>query len=69
MPDSVKKDRIRNRNDIVQSSRGGILSKEFIELYGTDKLNVTPEQIKNAKYVWKGETSISAYKGERNTNL
>jgi len=42
---------------MVQPFVNGVLSKEFVELYGTDKLaNVTKKDIKNAKYVYEGMT-------------
>lgn len=69
VPQSIKDDRVKNAKDIVQSGRDGVLSKEFIELYGTDHLNVTQEQIDNAEYVWSGDTSISAYRRENGKNL
>lgn len=50
--DSVKQSRKEYARDIIQSSRDGVLSKERLDAYGTRGLKVTPEQVKNAKYVW-----------------
>lgn len=55
VPSSVKESRVEHKDDIIQSFRGDTLSKERLDKYGTQGLKVTPEQIKNAKYVWSGE--------------
>lgn len=40
-------------NSTLQPYRQGELSKEYIEAHGTKGLNVTKEEVKKAKYVWK----------------
>lgn len=57
--DSVKQSRKEYAKDILQSSRDGVLSKERLEAWGTKGLKVTPEQVKNARYVWN---DIKPYK-------
>ena len=58
-PDSVKQSRKEYADDIIQSSRDGVLSKERLDKYGTKGLKVTEEQVKNARYVWN---DIKPYK-------
>jgi hypothetical protein len=55
IPDRIREERVKYAKDIVQPWRNGQLSKEYIEHNGTKGIKVTPEQIKNAKYVWKGD--------------
>ena len=52
VPESVKQSRKEYAKDIIQSSRDGVLSRERLDAYGTKGLKVTPQQIKDAKYVW-----------------
>lgn len=61
--DSVKQSRREYDKDILQSSRDGVLSQERLDTYGTRGLKVTPEQVKNARYVWNDRESISYKKG------
>lgn len=51
----VKEDRKKHKDLIIQPFREGQLSKEYIDKYGTKNLNATPEEIKNAKNVWKSD--------------
>ncbi len=51
--DSIKDQRREYKKDILHPFRDGVLSKEYIEEYGTRGIEVTPEQVKKAKYVWK----------------
>ena len=53
-PDSIKKQRETHTKALLQPFHEGELSKEYIEAYGTKSLNVTPDQAKKAKYVYKG---------------
>ena len=49
--DSIKSERKEYHRSMLQPYVGGVLSKEYIEEYGTGKLaNVTAKDIKNAKY-------------------
>jgi len=44
-------------SDMYQPYVNGVLSKEFVDTYGTDKLaGVSAKDIKNAKYVYSGFT-------------
>lgn len=62
VPESVKEERKKNAKDILQSSRGGILNKAFLDEYGHKGLKVTPEEIKAARYVYDGELESRPYK-------
>lgn len=54
VPNRLKEDRVRHAKDIVQPWRGGDASKEFIKQYPEKaKEMFTPQEIKNAKNVWK----------------
>lgn len=41
------------RKDTLQPRRDGVVSREYIEQYGTAGINATKQEIANAKYVWK----------------
>ena len=56
--DSIREQRREYRKDILQPWHDGVLSKEYVEEYGTSGIKATPEQIKNAKPIYKG---ISGY--------
>ena len=58
--EDIKRQRKDYSTDIIQPYRKGELSKEYIEKYGTKRLKVTPEEIKNAKNVWNG-SDIGGY--------
>jgi hypothetical protein len=61
VPESTKSSRKQFRRDILQPFRGGVLSKEYLQAYGTKGINVDAQEIKNAKNVWKEN---SYYEGE-----
>lgn len=46
--EGVKEDRKKFAKDILQPFRSGELSKEFIDQYGTEGINVNKEEIKHA---------------------
>ena len=51
----TKADRKEYASEMFQPWVNGVLSKEFIEANGTEKLaGITEKDIKNAKYVYKG---------------
>lgn len=53
--ESIKNQRRAYFTDIVQPySADGILSKEWLESYGTTGIKATKKEIKNAKYIYKG---------------
>lgn len=62
--ESIKQSRKEFADDILQSSRDGVLSRERLEKYGTRGIKVTPEQVKNAEYVWNDRESLSYKKGD-----
>ncbi len=49
---SIKEDRKKFSKDILQPYRSGQVSKEYIEAYGTERIEATPQEIKNARNVW-----------------
>ena len=54
VPESVENERKEYFNATLQPFRsGGELSKEYIEAHGTKGIDVTPEEVKRAKYVWR----------------
>ena len=52
---SVKRDREERAISMLQPYHGGHLSKEYVDAHGTDKLDVSKKDIKNAKEVYKGK--------------
>jgi hypothetical protein len=50
--EDIKTDRKVYKKDILQPFREGVLSKEYVEAYGAQGINVTPDEVKNAKSVW-----------------
>ena len=52
-PESIKEDRKKYFNAVVQPFRSGELSREYVEAHGTKGLSVTKEEVKKSKYVWK----------------
>lgn len=61
VPQKFHEERVEYANDMLQSHRGGELSKEFIEAHpkrAEQMLKdgaITKEEIKNSKYVWRGD--------------
>lgn len=53
IPEYIKTDRKAHKDDTIQPFRKGILSKEYITKYGTGRISVTPQEVKNAKNVWE----------------
>ena len=54
---STKQQRKEYGAEMYQPYVDGVLSREYIETWGTDKLHgVTKKDIKNSKYVYKGMT-------------
>ena len=51
--ESIQQQRREYGKDRLQPFRDGIVSKEYLEQYGRTGINVTDEEVKNAKYVWK----------------
>lgn len=51
----IKDQRREYRKDILQPGPfDGVLSKEYIEEYGTQGINATPKQVRDARYTNKG---------------
>ena len=58
---AIKEGREKFAADMVQETRGGQLSREFVELY-PDRIRgkikeglLTKKQVKDSKYVWRGD--------------
>ena len=51
--DSIRGQRREYRKDIIQPYRDGVLSKEYIEEYGTQGIEPSKEAIKHARYTYK----------------
>ena len=50
--ESIRDERLTHARSTIQPFRGGELSKEYVDMYGADKLKVTEKEIKNAKNTW-----------------
>lgn len=58
--DSIKEDRKKYFKSTLQPYRDGQLSKEYVEAHGTKRINARPDEIRNAKEVWK---DLSGHQG------
>lgn len=52
---TVKEERDKYARSIVQPYRNGVLSKEYLDMYGTKGINPSDKDIKGAKNVWTGD--------------
>ena len=52
VPEHIKEERISHKDQTIQPFRNGVLSKEYVDLYGTKHISATEEEVKNAKNVW-----------------
>lgn len=52
IPDRIRDDRKEYFNSTIQPFRDGRLSKEYVELHGTEGVHATQEEADNAKYLW-----------------
>ena len=62
MPEHVKEERISHKEHTIQPFRDGQYSKEYHDLYGSSRVQVTEEEIKNAKNVWDRDLPGDFYK-------
>ncbi len=62
VPDHIKQEREEYKSQTIQPFRNGVLSKEYVDLYGTKYIDATPEEVKNAKNVWSRELPGDYYK-------
>ena len=53
IPQRMKDDRQKYQKSTLQPFRDGTLSSEFVQTYGTSSLNVTKEDVRKSKPVWK----------------
>lgn len=53
VPDSTKEDRKQYFKSALQPFRDGELSREYVEAYGTKGINVSHDEVRKAKDVWK----------------
>ena len=51
---SIRNQRREYKKDILQPWHDGVLSKEYVETYGTQGVKATKKDIKNARYRYKG---------------
>jgi hypothetical protein len=51
VPQRIKDERNAMAKSMIQPYREGVLSKEFVDTYGTK--HVDPKEVKKAKNVWK----------------
>ncbi len=66
--ESVREQRLEYKKDILQPFREGVLSREYLETYGTSGIEVTKKQVKNATYTnshEKGWWNLHKTKGGR----
>jgi len=54
--ETIKESRREYKKDIYQPWRDGVLSREYLEEYGTSGIMAGEKEIKNSKYVW-GDTT------------
>ncbi len=52
VPEHIKEERKEFKDQTIQPFRNGVLSKEYIDMYGTKHITATEEEVKNAKNVW-----------------
>ena len=67
--DNIKDERVAWKRDVLQPFRDGVLSKEYLETYGTSGIEVTKQQVKEAKSTNQNEKGWWNYeksKGGRN---
>jgi hypothetical protein len=51
--ESIKQQRREYQKSILQPRREGVLSKEYLDTYGTKGIKATPEEVKKAEPVWE----------------
>jgi hypothetical protein len=51
--DKIRNQRREYKKDIIQPYRDGVISKEYIETYGTAGIKATDKEIRNAQYTMK----------------
>jgi len=61
VPERIKTQRSEFASSLLQPYRGGQLSKEYVDKYGTKRLNVTDKEVRNAKNVWTGDVLKSGW--------
>jgi hypothetical protein len=62
--EDIKLQRQKYHKDIVPDHRKGELNKEYVDLYGKDrvkKMGYSEKEIKNARYVYSGEGNGESY--------
>lgn len=62
LPKHIKEERLAFKDQTIQPFRNGQLSKEYIDLYGTSRIEVSDEEVKNAKNVWDRSLPGDFYK-------
>lgn len=52
---NIKDERKQFAKDLIQPFREGHVSKEYVETYGTKRIDVSPNELKNLKNCWLEE--------------
>ncbi len=66
--ESIKAQRKQFADDIEQPHRSGSLNKRWLELHGKDralKMGFTEKEIKEAKYVYNGDSNAYYSRGDK----
>lgn len=50
--DDIKTQRKSGKDQMIQPFRNGIVSKEYLDKYGSKYIKVTDQEVKTAKNVW-----------------
>ncbi len=50
--EEIRSARVEHEADIVQPFREGVVNKRYLDLYGSERIQATPQEIKQAKYVF-----------------
>lgn len=53
---SIREQRKEFKDHLIQPFRKGILSKEYVDKYGTKGIKVSDHEVRNAKKVWTDES-------------
>lgn len=62
IPEHIKEEREQYKDMTEQPFRNGFLNKRYVELYGTSKIDVTEEEVKNSTYVFDRDLPGDYYK-------
>jgi hypothetical protein len=63
VPERIKTQRSEFAKSLLQPYRSGVASQEYIDTYGTDRIN--PKDVKKAKKVWTGDVLPSHWENSK----